>query len=404
MVSANYSGLLEAMEERFAGRMKNLSEESAGVDPGADAPSEGANAGSERPLAIVSPARASEVELLAQMCARRSIPVVPEGAGTAGAVTPPGKHVAVRFDAMRRVWPPRGLDQSVTVEPGISWFELEEHLRGYGRGAPVYPTSALRATVGGWLASNGIGVGSYEFGWISENVLSASVVTPDGGRHEIAGAHLHHVLRSGGRAGVIVSATLRTRAAGVDTPFAANFDSCEQLTEALRKVHSQRLPLWHLGFHNAAMARSQASRANAVMFGAYPTERSSRVEESLNSIVFASRGVAATAAETYRFWGNRFFPVNPAREAPMPGRALLNVESLRPALFAIEARLGEVAILGSLAKGGEVLLRVFDFDGSRPLSLTGAKLDALLQVVGRFGGSTYLEGRSLESRPTAPDV
>lgn len=387
MAGVNYNGLLEAIEERFAGRMKRLPREPEG--------------GSESPLAIVSPAQASEVELLAQMCARRSVFLVPEGAGTGGAEEPSGEYVAVRFDAMRRAWPPRDLYRSVRVEPGISWFELEEHLRGYERAAAVYPTSALRATVGGWLASDGIGVGSYEFGWLSENVLSASVVTPEGGRHEIAGAYLPHVLRGGGRAGVIVSAALRTRAAGVDTPFAANFDSCEQLASALLEAYSRGLPLWHLGFYNTAMARSQASRANAVMFGAYPAERCARIEGDLEEIVFGNRGAPATAAETYRVWGNRFFPVNPARETPMPGRVLVPVESLEPALSAIRARLGEVAVLGSLARGGEVLLRVFDFDGSRPLSLTGARLDGLLQVVGGFGGSTYPQGRLPEHGATS---
>ena len=385
MAGCNYSGLLEAMEESFAGRMERVSEKPGDTGSREDP----RNAGVHSALAVVSPAQVSEVELLSQMCARRSVQVVPEGSGTAGSVAPSGRHVAVRFDGMRRSWPPERPDDRVTVEPGISWFELEEHLRGHGRAAPVYPTSALRATVGGWLASDGIGVGSYEFGWLSENVLAASVVMPDGGRNEIDGAYLGHVMRSGGRSGVIVSATLRTRAAGVDTPFAANFDSCGQLVEALQEAQSRRLPLWHLGFNNAAMARSQASRANAVMFGAYPVERSARVEEELEEIVFANKGVYATAAETYRVWGNRFFPVNPAREAPMPGRALLSVDSLEPALSAIEARLGEVAILGSLARGGEVLLRVFDFDGSRPLTLEDAKLACLLEVVDEFGGSGH---------------
>lgn len=35
-----------------------------------------------------------------------------------------------------------------------------------------------RATVGGWLATDGLGVGSFEYGRLRENVLSASVVLP----------------------------------------------------------------------------------------------------------------------------------------------------------------------------------------------------------------------------------
>lgn len=388
MSDRKHGGLLEAIEEHFGERMKGHPEQGQeGTITGP--PLEPVSSPEAGVLAVVSPMGAQEVELLAQLCARHSVPLVPEGAGTVGSPMTTEGAVLVRFGLMNGFWPPEHPDHRVLVEPGISWLELEEQLGGYGRSAPVYPTSAPRATVGGWLASDGIGVGSYEFGWLSENVLAASVVTSDGGRHEIAGPHLVHVLRSGGRSGIVVAATLRTRAAGVDTPFAVNFDSREALAEALVKTHSQRLPVWHLGFQNAAMARSGASGVHALMFGSYPAERSARVEENLHEIISDTGGTTAASAEAHRVWGSRFFPVSPAHEAPAPGRALVSVESLEPTLSAIRARLGEVAILGSLARDGEVLLLVFDFDGDRPLPLAPAKLDRLLDVVSEFGGSDY---------------
>lgn len=123
MAGGNYSRLLKAIEERFAGRIERLPVEgSAGSDLWAGAPS----AGIQSPLAIVRPAQASEVELLAQMCARRSIPRVAEGAGTAvGTDAPSGRPVVVWSDDMRRCCPPGGPDNRVTVELGISWFEFQ---------------------------------------------------------------------------------------------------------------------------------------------------------------------------------------------------------------------------------------------------------------------------------------
>jgi FAD/FMN-containing dehydrogenase len=59
----------------------------------------------------------------------------------------------------------------VEVEPGVTWMVLEERLRERGIGPTVYPTSAPRSTVGGWLAENGLGVGSFEYGWLLQNVL-----------------------------------------------------------------------------------------------------------------------------------------------------------------------------------------------------------------------------------------
>jgi FAD/FMN-containing dehydrogenase len=58
----------------------------------------------------------------------------------------------------------------------VTWWALGERLREMGLGPRVYPTSAAMSTVGGWLAENGIGVGSYEYGWLLQNVLSVETV------------------------------------------------------------------------------------------------------------------------------------------------------------------------------------------------------------------------------------
>lgn len=389
MSYVKYSGLLEAIEERFGERMRKLLEGSPSTDR---LPTEqAATAGSGDVLAVVSPTDAYEVELLARLCARRSVPLVAEGAGTTGDVTYPDRAVVVRFDLMDRFSPPSGADHRVVVEPGLSWLELEENLGEYDRSTLVYPTSAPKATVGGWLASDGIGIGSYEFGWLSENLIAVSVVTQDGGRHEISGSHLRHVvLHSGWKTGLIVSATLSTRPAGVDAPLAVGFDSYESLAETLKKIHSMRLPLWHLGFQNADIVRGRVSGTGSMMlFGAYPAERASRVEETLHMLASEIGGRVAATAEAYRVWGSRFFPVSPVREAPRPARVLLPIESLELALPAIKARLGEVMIQGSVARGGEVLLLAFDLDESQPSSLASGKFDQLLDVAGEFGGSGY---------------
>ncbi len=91
---------------------------------------------------------------------------------------------------MRRTRLPGGEEPWVEAEPGVSWLHLDDGLRVRGRGLAVYPTSAPRATVGGWLATDGLGVGSFEYGWLSENVLSAGVVLPGSERREVAGEEL----------------------------------------------------------------------------------------------------------------------------------------------------------------------------------------------------------------------
>jgi hypothetical protein len=90
-----------------------------------------------------------------------------------------------------------------------------KRLRVRGRGLTVYPTSAPRATIGGWLAQDG--VGPSEYGRLSENVVSADVVMPGGTHRTVAGDKLHPVV--GCEKGIVVRATLQTGRAENDTPW-----------------------------------------------------------------------------------------------------------------------------------------------------------------------------------------
>src|SRR5215203_2210126 len=150
---------LKTLEERFGSRFVQPSIEEA--EPGA-----------KDTVASVYPQDVEEVESLTRLAARYSIPLVARGAGTAIYPGKPPRGLTVRFDAMRQIRIREGEEENwVEVEPGVTWWTLEERLRERGMGPRVYPTSAPRSTVGGWLAENGIGVGSYEYGWLLQNVL-----------------------------------------------------------------------------------------------------------------------------------------------------------------------------------------------------------------------------------------
>ena len=177
----------------------------------------------------VLPRSVEEVEFLAEVAERFSVPLVALGAGTASGAREEEGSILIRFDLMRglRI---RGNDEMwVSAEAGASWLELEDNLGTRGWGLAVYPTSAPRATVGGWLAVGGSGVGSYQYGMLSENVLSADVVLAEGCR-TVSGEELGSVLESGSVGGIVVAATLRTRRADHDSPFALAFRSSENRT------------------------------------------------------------------------------------------------------------------------------------------------------------------------------
>ena len=289
-----YERALRDIEEVFGDRLKRAGPAPPGVPDIGDT------------LASVSPMNAEEVKLLAEVAGRYSVPLVALGAGSASKADVESGALLIHFDLMRGLRLPEHEDPWVEAEPGASWLQLDDLLRTRGWGLAVFPTSAPRATVGGWLAMDGLGVGSFEYGWLSENVLSASVVMLGGELVEVAGEEVRSFVGPGA-AGIIVGAKLRTRQAYADVPFGAAFGSAEELTGAVVGIAEVGLPLWHLAFLNPGMAHARNLGANFLLFGAYPAERAGEIEGDLRSVVASSQGRALSAAEAHRAWGRGSF-------------------------------------------------------------------------------------------------
>jgi FAD binding domain len=157
---------LRTLEERFGDRF--VRHAAAEADAGES-------------FATVFPESAEEVESLTRLAARHEIPLMARGAGNALHQGKAPRALVVRFDGMQRIRLPEEAEEDwVEVEPGATWVAQEDRLRDRGMGPRVYPTSAPRSTVGGWLAENGLGVGSYEYGWLLANVRSVEAVMAGG--------------------------------------------------------------------------------------------------------------------------------------------------------------------------------------------------------------------------------
>ena len=312
----------------------------------------------ESRLSFVLPASAEEVELLSEVSERYSVPLVAQGSRTAFEAGSEKGGILIGFDLMRRARLPADPEEAwAEAEPGALWLELDNYLHARGRSLAVYPTSAPRTTIGGWIASDGLGVGSFEYGWLHENVLSADVVLPGGERREAQGRELQSFVGPGG-AGIIVGARLRTRRADADLPFGATFGGAEDLIWSIAQMIEAEVPLWHLAFLNPEMARARGLAESYLLFGAYPRGRAAEVEDGLREVLESCRGRIMPVAEAYRAWGERFFPMVPYHPFPAPVREFVSVARLSEALG--EDHPGRFAIQGTVARSGEVLLLTFD--------------------------------------------
>jgi len=330
--------VLRTLSEVFADRVKP-------VPPG-DGPGDA--------LASVRPSSVEEVSYLAQVAARQSLPLVPLGAETGFGPSPPQGSILVRFDLMRSLRLPENDEPWVEAGPGTSWLNLENELRVRGRGLTVYPTSAPRATVGGWLATDGLGVGSFEFGRLWKNVLRADVVMHGGGLHEVEGEELGHLFGPGKAHRIVVNARLRTRRAKGDRPFAVAFSEPASVAGAVTALLASEAPLWHLAFVSPTMAAARGLREQYLLFGAYPGARDGEEWWDLRGRVIDDHGgVELDGHEAWRIWGERFFPVAPAHPTPHATRRFISAGRLTQELE--DSGPGD-AFQGTVGSSGEVLL------------------------------------------------
>ena len=101
-----------------------------------------------------------------------------------------------------------------------------------------------------------------------------------------------------------------------------------------------------------------------MLFGAYPAGGAAAAESELAQTLSESHGRPFDAAEAYRIWGGRFFPVAPARPTPAPGRVLVPASRIGVVLDHLRSSPAELDILGSVASDGSALVLAFASSGA----------------------------------------
>jgi len=134
------------------------------------------------PDAVIRPGSAEQVAEVMRQAARERIPVTPRAAASTAFYN----TVPVRGGWVLDVNDLRGgieLDaarQTVRVLPATTWFELDDALQLKGFAVKSYPSSAVSATVGGWVSMQGHGLGSLQYGGVGEQLISLQVALPSG--------------------------------------------------------------------------------------------------------------------------------------------------------------------------------------------------------------------------------
>lgn len=375
------------------------------------------------PDAVVQPNSLDDLRALVDLAAEYKIPLIPRGSGTAGlgGAVPVQGGIVVDFHRLCRIIDVNKAEKTVTVEGGVVWNDLEKELHGHGLALRLYPSSAISATVGGWLSNGGgVGIGSFEYGRIVSNAIDVTLVTPRG-TSRLAGNDLYLVDGMAGTTGLIYQVTLMVREEDEDIPVLGAFRGLDDLLGAFEEIKSQKLDLWHIGFRDAwhvklshEAVKKQAKRSlwpsNAKEPGlpvnkllatfVYPGRRHSLIADKLLKIIKAHGGEALDAELAGLEWDERFYPIRLKALGPslIQSDAIIPTEKLSMLVKNIGHRIKGLTFDGSLINHGEeTAIWTYALDDERRRGFVLAYPTNLITIdeAKRLGGKAYNIGMYL---------
>ena len=254
--------------------------------------------GNTVPDAVVQPRSAEQLARLMRWANDNEITLTPRGKATSGygGAIPVKNGIVVDFYFMKGVVSVDEAKGEVTVEPGISWEQLDRALKPHGLTLRTYPSSYPSSTVGGWLGQGGAGFGSYEFDFFADNVVSAKAALPGGEIREFAGDDLALISGAEGITGFVTEVTLKVMSLRDIQFLSIGCSKSKCLQRIIEEIHGEQLPVWSMSFINPRMATLK-NEAPAQMHMGHTVEKHVELPESyILTLAYTAGNAAAVEA------------------------------------------------------------------------------------------------------------
>lgn len=284
------------------------------------------------------------VASLLKYASSKGIPVIPRGSGSSpfGGSVPVTGGIVLDVSRLDRIVDIDIAGRTVTAEAGVRWADLDHLLEKHGLSIPTSPSSRF-STVGGWIATGGIGMNSYSRGHIRRSVLALEIATPDGRIRRLTQADraFDCVFGSEGQLGVVTSVMLAVvPRPKVSKPHLVMFDDHRSALSFVSAVMSSPVKPVHIALEssskinliNQLLGRQHFRNAEAVLVYIEGDESEHAFAEFLRSTGFAEEKEYLARL----LWGERFFPMKVRRLGPgmLGGEVLLSVKLLPDAISA----------------------------------------------------------------------
>ncbi|MGY5879955.1 MAG: FAD-binding protein [Candidatus Thorarchaeota archaeon] len=392
---------------------------------------------------VTQPVDVPSLQNLMLYAIENGIPVVPRGNGTSGwgGSIPTRGGFCVALSGMSEILYFNEFESAVTVETGITWRNLLTFLERLGFTLPVYPSSATAATVGGFVASGGLGIGSTRNGDILKQVLGIEAVLPNGkvvrlGKvlldsesdtlrdsveegnqwlsKQLSAAGLgtpeqESKLITGtyGTLGIITKVTLRIIPNLEHISFACSFESMTDLVNAATRILSTVNPYYMRFLTDEYTSKLRGVReyenesgkfilTGALLDTIYQNEDN---VEIIKTTTNEENGILLDSNRAEYYWDERLYPLRIKRHGPslIPAEMLAPLNMLPEILKKTkrELRNSKMAIEGMLSNDGTASFMVWILDDERKkLSFTIGwyRSFQIASLAEKFGGLPYAVG------------
>lgn len=362
------------------------------------------------PDVVVQPASSDDVAAAVRVAVEFRLPIIPRGAASfpLGGTVPVLGGLVVDLSALRGIIEVDRAQQTVEVEAGVKWFQLQEHLRAEGLALRTYPTSFF-STVAGWAATGGLGINSLRYGHLRDNVVALQIVTPQGELRWVRSdePEFRRYFGTEGQLGIITRVRLKVRPLPRSAhPHLVQLSDSHSAFELAKLLLGDGPQPAHILYYAPHRMRTFSELAERVRF----EERHSLLvvfedgvgETKLEALLSRFQGaVLAPCHHAAYLWQERFFPLKPKRLGP----GLLGTELVLPlgrAALCLErwtshARYSGVELEGEshiLGPDQALVLGTFKADPRRRLSylLRSLLVVELTEMGIRQGGVPYGTG------------
>jgi FAD/FMN-containing dehydrogenase len=277
------------------------------------------------PDIVIQPKSVEALKKIVKFTNKENVALFPRGSGSSGlgAVVPTVNGIVLDFSSLNKIIELNRKNETLKVQTGVRWSELEDFLQDDQLSVRAYPSSFF-STVGGWIATGGYGIGSFQYGHLKDQVESIEVMFPSG---EITSVHsddeeFSYFFGTEGQFGILLTATLKLRKKPKKLlPYLIYFGSSEAAFTFINDLIHAEITPYHIKYVDAPHLEETNNILGEDLFGAKDAllVAFGNENEEQKFLTFSEKqGILADDYLAHYLWHERLFPMKRKGNKPTP--------------------------------------------------------------------------------------